>query len=334
MLVRTNWHHLFNKGSWMLIPELSVLEKLRQATIDEAPEDRSKINLNKTFTRRHFKYHVLPMPGLKGPICRFEDPYNPKDHSTHHYPFATLGPLISHIKPQYVVVNAAQKLGQIPLAQLSKLQLLLQQVSSHRKRDAAAARLQLILDLYEHWTTLVIPDDFARPPGGNGSGDADHPPSEQGSSAASEADQSDDDRESNDSGELSTPSKSKQERQYHDDVESISSVQSLEDTIIEDDDWNPSEETAWMEEICGWAENCCNATSSKGGWESGVLNDDQVAAYAKESPRSAPLPESWDKWRPRWERREGQCPPFNTEKFSSNDWAVYEEHTYLTGTVF
>ncbi|KAF8120301.1 hypothetical protein EV363DRAFT_1373016 [Boletus edulis] len=332
--LRADWHHLFDQGSWTLIPDLSVLEKLHQVTVAGAPKDRSQINLNKTFRRRHFKYHLLPMPELKAPICRFENPNNPREHSTHHYPFTTLGPLVSHVKPQYVVVNTARKLGKTPLSQLPQLQSLLQQVSSHRKKDTAVARLQLILDLYERWTTLAIPDDFTRPAGGNGSGDADHPPSNQASSAASDADQSDDDRESNDSGELSTPSKSKQEQQHHDDVESTSSTQSLEDAIMEDNDWNPSEETVWLEEICDWAENCRHAATSRGGWESGVLNDDQVATYAREPPHSAPLPESWHEWQPRWDRCEGQRPPFNTAKFSSNDWAVYEEHTYLTGTVF
>lgn len=268
---------------------------------------------------------------MKAPICRFKDPNNPREHSTHYYPFATLSPLVSHIKPQYVVANAAQKLGKIPLSQLPQLQLLLQQVSSHRKKHIAAARLHLILDLYDHWTTLVIPDDFAT--GGNGLDDEDHPPSDRASSSAGDAEQSDDDRETNDSGELSTPSKSKQEQQYHDDAESTSSEPSMEDTIIEGYDWNPSEETAWLGEICDWAENCRHAAASKG-WESGVLNDDQVAAYAKEPPHSTPLPESWHKWQPRWDRCEGQCPPFNTENFSSNDWAIYEEHTYLAGTIF
>ncbi|KAG8220319.1 hypothetical protein J3R82DRAFT_3523 [Butyriboletus roseoflavus] len=329
--LRADWHRLFDRGCWMLIPDLSVLQKLYRVTVDEAPKDRSQINLNKTFTRRRFKYHLLPIPGLEGPICQFKNPNNLREHSTHYYPFATLGPLVSHIKPQYVVVNAAQKLSHILLSQLPQLHLLLQQVS-HTEKSAAAATIQLILDLYYHWTSLAIPDDYAT--GDNGLGDEDHPSSNQAPSAASDEEQSDGDKETDDSGESLTPSKSKQERQYHDDAESTSSVPSLEDTVLENDDCNPSEETAWVEEICDWADNCHHAAASKGGWESGVLNDDQVAAYAREPPHSVPLPESWHRWQPRWDRCEGQCPPFNTKKFSSNDWAIYEEHTYLTGRAF
>jgi len=76
---------------------------------------------------------------------------------------------------------------------------------------------------------------------------------------------------------------------------------------------------------------CCNATASEGGWESSILNenDEVLAAYTKEKPRLAPPLDSWHRWQPYWARRNGKYPPHNTAKFSSNDWALFEEDTAL-----
>jgi len=280
------------------------------------------------------------MPELKAPICRFNDLNNLADHSTHYYPFATLGPLESHVQPQYIVFNAARKLARLP----DQIMLLpvLQQIASHENLGEAYSRIAAVVKLYNHWTKLVLPDGFvarSRPRSGpsddtdNDDQDQDHAqegqeePEEKSEEGVNEEEESDADND-----ELqSTPSKkSGVGRQLHDNIASTSSSGSL-DTAVDADGWCPSEDTAWVEGINDWTMKCCDVAASEGGWESSILNgDDQVLiAYAKEKPRSAPPPDSWHKWQPCWARRNGRYPPHNTAKFSSNDWALFEEDTAL-----
>ncbi|KAF9230005.1 hypothetical protein BU15DRAFT_69568 [Melanogaster broomeanus] len=82
-------------------------------------------------------------------------------------------------------------------------------------------------------------------------------------------------------------------------MDSQSQSSDTEESVMHDDEWSSAEETAWIEEICDWAEKCREATSSEGGWAPDAVNDEQMAAYAKEPSRPAPPPESWHKWRPR-----------------------------------
>jgi len=277
------------------------------------------------------------MPELKAPICRFNDSNNPAEHSTHHYPFATLGPLESHVQPQYVVVNAARKFARLA-NQIIMLQPLLKQIASHESIDEAYSRIAAVVELYRHWTKLVIPDHFvarSRPRSGpsddtdNDDQDQDQDHAEEGQEEPEE--ESEEEESDADSDKLqSTPSKkSNVGRQLH-DVASTSSSGSL-DTAVDADGWCPSEDTAWVEGINDWTMKCCDAATSEGGWESGILNkvDQVLVAYAEEKPRSAPPPDSWHKWQPYWARRNGKYPPHNTAKFSSNDWALFERHTAL-----
>jgi len=337
--LRMDWHLLFDQKKWMLVPELDVLKELLRVTVNDVPEDRLRIKLNKKFKYQTYKYHLLPLSDLQGPICRFEDPDDMSKHSTHHYPFISLGPLFSHIKPQYVVVNSAQKLETITAGQFVRLQSVLQQASFHSNKDIAVKRLQLIFELYQHWTTLDIPDDFDRPGSGykDKKDDTGYSPSTPSSVALDEGGKPGDGSGSECSGELSTPSKKlKHGRQHDDSSQSTYASESMESTSTagDENDWNSSEEGSWIAEICSWAEHCTE-TASNGGWGP-VLNDGQVTAYAKEPSCSAPPPGSWRRWKPSWEPSWESCEVkrrhFNTVKFSSNDWALYEEHTYLTRT--
>ena len=279
------------------------------------------------------------MPGLKAPICRFKDSNNLAEHSTHRHPFATLGPLESYVHPQYVVVNTGRKLAKLA-DEIIMLPPVLKQIASHKSAGKANARIAAVVELYKHWTKLVIPDDFvsrSRAPSGpsddtdNDDQDQDH--AEEGQEEPEEPEEESGEEESDtDDDELqSTPSKkSNVGRQLHDNIASTSSSGSL-DTAIDADGWCPSEDTTWVEGINDWTMKCCDAATSEGGWESSILNEgDQVlVAYAKEKPRSAPPPDSWHKWQPYWARRNGKYPPHNTAKFSSNDWALFERHTAL-----
>jgi len=198
------------------------------------------------------------------------------------------------------------------------------------------------VELYRHWTKLVIPDDFVAhscprsgPSDDTDNDDQDQDRAQEGQEELEEKSEEgvNEEEESNaDNNELqSTPSKkSSVGRQLHDNIASTSTSGSL-DTAVNADGWCPSKDTTWVEGINDWTMKCCDAAGSEGGWESSILNgDDQVLiAYAKEKPRSAPPPDSWHKWQPYWVRRNGKYPPHNTAKFSSNDWALFERHTVL-----
>ena len=241
---------------------------------------------------------------------------------------------MSHVQPQYVVVNAAQKLSAISASKYVELPPVLKQIASHKSVNIANSRLVAVLELYSHWTKLVMPDDFvarSRPPSedsDNDDQDQDHAEEEQ---EEPEEESEEEESDSEDDEIQSTPSKkSNVGRQLHADIAPTSSSGSL-NTAVDADGWCPSEDTAWVEEINDWTMKCCNAAASEGGWESSILNEDDQAlvAYAKEKPRSAPPPDSWHKWRPCWYRRNGRSPRHNTAKFSSNDWALFEEDTAL-----
>jgi len=276
------------------------------------------------------------MPELKAPICRFKDSNNFAEHSTHHHPFSTLGPLSSHVQPQCVVFNAARKLYTRSPDVILMLGPVLNQIASHESIEQAYSRLTTVTTLYKHWTKLIIPDDFvarSRPRSGpsddtnNDDQEQDHAEGQEEPEKESEEEASNHD---NDEVESTPPKKSNVGRQLHDNIASTSSSGSL-DTAVDADGWCPSEDTAWVEGINDWTMMCCDAAASEGGWESSILNEgDQVlVAYAKEKPRSAPPPDSWHKWQPYWARRNGKYPPHNTAKFSSNDWALFERHTAL-----
>jgi len=283
------------------------------------------------------------MPELNAPICRFNDSNNRAGHSTHHYPFATLGPLESHVQPQFVVFNAGRKLLARSPDVILMLGPVLNQIASHKRTSQAYSMLSTVMTLYRHWTELVIPDDFvarSRPRSGpsddtdNDDQDQDQDHAEEGQEEPeekSEEQESEEEESDADSDKLqSTPSKKSNVGRQRHDVASTSSSGSL-DTAVDADGWCPSEDTAWVEGINDWTMKCCDAAASEGGWESSILNEgDQVlVAYAKEKPRSAPPPDSWHRWQPYWARRNGKYPPHNTAKFSSNDWALFEEDTAL-----
>ncbi|KAF9236570.1 hypothetical protein BU15DRAFT_76892 [Melanogaster broomeanus] len=322
---KVDWHTLFDRGLWLLIPQSEDLETLRiRTTSNKNAKGRRKVNIDGGWEEETtFEYHVLCMPNLKEPIHRFDGPEKDAGYTVHGLPFPNLGP--SPTGPLIL----AQLLGQLAetLAQIS-----------HETPQSARNRLDMILALYAEWMQLGIPTGFTGSGDGNKPDHASRPPSERAPSADGDGDEPDDgsnstgtESESEDNAEVSTPSKKPtQGRRNAMDIQSQSS--DTQESVMDDDEWGSSEETAWIEEICDWAEKCREATSSEAGWEPDAVNDDQMAAYAKEPSRPAPPPESWNKWRPRWEPRIGNQPQFfNTAKFSSNDWAIYEGRGPLTG---
>jgi len=176
------------------------------------------------------------MPELKAPICHFKDSNNLAEHSTHHYPFATLGPLKSHVQPQYVVFNAAQKFARLA-HQIFTLPPLLKQIASPKNFNKVYSRIAAVLELYSHWTKLVIPDGFVAHfcPRTGPSNDADNDDKDQDQDHVEEGQEeleekseegvSEEEESNADNDELqSTPlKKSNVGRQLHDNITSTSS---------------------------------------------------------------------------------------------------------------
>ncbi|KAF9232394.1 hypothetical protein BU15DRAFT_81307 [Melanogaster broomeanus] len=177
---------------------------------------------------------------------------------------------------------------------------------------------------------LGIPTSFTGSGDGNKPDNASEPPSEHAPSAHGDGDEPDDASESpctesksGNNAEMSTPSKKPSQ-----DGETQWTFSPSPPTLK-----NPSCVTtngAPPKKLLGLRRS---VIGQRNAGESDAVNDDKMAAYAKEPSRPAPPPESWHKWRPRWEPRVGnQTQFFNTAKFSSNDWAIYEGHAPLTGS--
>ncbi|KAH7884846.1 hypothetical protein F5I97DRAFT_1509676 [Phlebopus sp. FC_14] len=268
--LRADWHFLFDNCKWMLVPQMNVLEELDKLTNKTR---RTRCNPLAKYRRRLFTYDLLPFPGLEGPICRFQQSPNAgisTPHATYYYPFEGLGPLQSHINPQYAVFDCGRKLAKTSGTVIVKL------LSGGNKR----------IDI------LRIHFD--------------------GTSSGSEG-----------------------ERDDVDDHPSSRNNSDQGDEDDDDEDGTSDDEVACRKKISNWAEHCCSEATSEGGWETAILND-VTAEYAKEPSRAAPPPESWKTWHHReeeWEERPiggAVIVPFNTEKFTSNDWASYQENCRLT----
>ncbi|KAF9232398.1 hypothetical protein BU15DRAFT_81310 [Melanogaster broomeanus] len=205
-----------------------------------------------------FQYHVLCTPDLKEPIHRFDGPEKDAGYTVHSLSFPNLGPLTSHVRPHFVVANSALKLTRLALAQFPQ-------------------QTRYDYRLYAQWMQLDIPTGFTGSGDGNRPDNASRPPSKRAPSADGEGDEPDDGSNSTDA-----------ESENGDSAESQSS--DTEETVMHDDEWSSAEETAWIEEICDWTEKCREATSSEGGWAPDAVNDEQMAAYAKEPSAPAPPP--------------------------------------------
>lgn len=152
IFLRANWHVLFKhtKPHCMLIPMLNVLQKLEEITNTSTNDQvRAAVDLEEVgtvvfallsilmplqnFRNENFLYHLLPTKRitLGDIICRVEG----AGYTTHRPPFATLSPLVSHVHPQYAVVNA------VVLAEISGEPL-----------ETTLKRIYLISKLYDEWT--------------------------------------------------------------------------------------------------------------------------------------------------------------------------------------
>ncbi|KAF8557059.1 hypothetical protein OG21DRAFT_1494986 [Imleria badia] len=327
--LRSDWHTLFDRGQWMLVPEVRIIEELKKIYLtDECPTS----DLRERFENEKgpFNYYVVPAPSLRDAICRFAN-VDSYEHKTYAPPFSELGPLKSHIHPHYVIFNTGQKISNVKYNVLVvQMSGFLSQMLSITVEDARLA-LDSMEDLYTKWTETQGPEQL---PGPNALSNPSHPPSEEGQDGPSQGGPPPR-REGLRSGTRSQGQGSQasagqhgggQQRAIHpfqppedDDSSSVT-----DDTIVEDD-------TAWIEYIHNWQKQGEDVAES---WELDVLNnsrDKQLSAYINEHARTPPSPGVWNRWEPAWDDRKSRYPSESDRaQFSSNDWAVFKNDVYLT----
>ncbi|KAF8550576.1 hypothetical protein OG21DRAFT_1499703 [Imleria badia] len=323
--LRADWFILFDHSQWMLIPEVRILEELKQIYLTEKCPTS---DLRERFENEKgpFNYYVVPAPSLRDAICRFSD-VESYEHKTYAPPFSELGPLESHIHPHYVTFNTGQKLSNANTDLLLEMSDYLSQSASITS-DAANSALLATVQLYRNWLRAEVPT----PP--NESSNSLHPPGEEGRDGPSQGgppprceglrsatrsqgqgSQASADQHGGGQQRASHPFQPPED----DDSSSVT-----DDTIVEDD-------TAWIEYIHNWQKQGEDIADS---WEPDDLNnlrDKQLSAYIKEHARTPPSPGVWDCWESTWDDRKSRYPSESDRaQFSSNDWAVFKSDVYLT----
>jgi hypothetical protein len=83
-----------------------------------------------------------------GPSTAFE---------THQYPFANIGPLVSHVFPHFAICNAAEKFAKSNDAIEKFLKSAIAVLTKHTKLDEEAVEtvLQRVLDIHSSWTSVI-----------------------------------------------------------------------------------------------------------------------------------------------------------------------------------
>ncbi|KAF9232395.1 hypothetical protein BU15DRAFT_81308 [Melanogaster broomeanus] len=271
--LRSDWHTLFEPRAVAAIRSRRIWKPFAFVPLpNKNAKGRRNVNLDGGWGESTtFQYHVLCTPDLKEPIHRFDGPEKDAGYTVHSLSFPNLGPLTSHVRPHFVVANSALKLTRLALAQLlGQLAETLAQIS-HETPQSARNRLDMII-------VFTMPADLPR--------SVRPVQMVKETSLTTAATAQDAESENGDSAEVSTLSK-KPNHGRRNTMDSQSQSSDTEESVMHDDEWSSAEETAWIEEICDWTEKCREATSSEGGWAPDAVNDEQMAAYAKEPSRPA-----------------------------------------------
>ena len=268
-----------------------------------------------------FEYFLCPIKQTPD-ICRYDN----GSHKTLPFPHAKIGLLRSHVKPHFVVCNSAKKLPGEGKEAYRNLVTWLQEILSRYPTEKPYDHIRRIRILYNTWL-LPPPDEFAERP----RKDEKKEPGADGSRRTTRSmsgfsrDNPDDRGDGNESESASPASGGERGRQVP--LMCTDSSSNSDDSIILDDIY--SDDTLWVEEIAKWASKGAEDAKTDGGWETMVVNDEQVLQYDKEPVRDPPPVGTWHGWRPSWKGKRKR-PSVDTSVFSSNDWAAYQRNVYLT----
>ncbi|KAF8198157.1 hypothetical protein K438DRAFT_1759563 [Mycena galopus ATCC 62051] len=125
----SDWHLAMDSNDWVLVPKYDLIQQVREWTEKVVACDSPDYNFEKTkrepisqsYTKKgqtQFKYFILPLSKSMKRVAIHRYPQEDSDEDfdptavvPHFYPFATIGSLISHVQPHFVIYSAGQKLA-------------------------------------------------------------------------------------------------------------------------------------------------------------------------------------------------------------------------------
>lgn len=167
LLVDEQWREQFSKHQWFLFPEPDIIHSISK--LIEGEKDMGVRKVHEYFAgQTSFKYYVIPWPALKSEFTTIFGPLLPgRAHIVHAYPFDTLGPIISHVKPHFVIwsmylqfrVNSGMDTH--PL--LHNIQAALKRHQPDPTGDIHSGKLTMeMYKIYRHWMSRRVPSTFTQ----------------------------------------------------------------------------------------------------------------------------------------------------------------------------
>ena len=279
------------------------------------------MGLVQIYRTQTFEYFLCPINRTPD-ICRYDNGH----HKTLKFPHENIGLLKSHVKPHFVVCNSAKKLPKEGEEAYTNLATWWREILSEFRTEKPYDHIKMIEHLGRSWS-WPAPGEFATHPRKDEKKEpgADESRRKTRSMSSFSRDNPDDGGDDDESESASPASGGEHGRQVP--LMCTDSSSNSDDSIILDDTY--SDDTLWVEEIAKWASKGAEDAKTDGGWETMVVNDEQVLQYDKEPVRDPPPVGAWHGWRPSWKGKRKR-PSVDTSVFSSNDWAAYRRNVYLT----
>ncbi|EIW80230.1 hypothetical protein CONPUDRAFT_154277 [Coniophora puteana RWD-64-598 SS2] len=290
--VSAEWKKRFDDEQWLLLPDYDTIQTL--AALAKRRTAAGRVKLNKWLRCQNvFNYYFVPRSSLIHEIITTESSHGTR--TAHTYPFATLGPISSHVRPHFVMYDASHKAEKtcgwdsIDVKRALDAFYTLYGPPTDRTPFILAIRaVDSLLDTEWRWTKRQMPRTFRR---------------------------------------LDRSSRRLQPLYFgFIDFASVS-----DSPLLECNPYPHVNSTLSISDLRLWSIQAQHDAKCSG-WEPTVVNDDQVLDYRAEAGTgfSPPPPDAWRFWRPTWYRQKGVCRPVSS--FTSNDWAAAEHHIYLPTT--
>ncbi|KAJ7102778.1 hypothetical protein C8R44DRAFT_945538 [Mycena epipterygia] len=167
-----NWHLAMDDDHWTLMPHHKIISRILEwanNTIKDDPtgynkDNRTPISESKLYKgKTKFTYYFLALSDdMKDvAITRYNKDFDPKAVENHLHPFSTIGALISHVHPHFVIYSAGDKLAKIEATKRvdegAWLETLAETASFGHKGDSIAKEnlrsLQEIMDIHKLWSS-------------------------------------------------------------------------------------------------------------------------------------------------------------------------------------
>lgn len=117
-----NWHLSLDADDWTFVPHHALITRLFRWSENVKERDPTGYNegnrtpiQNEYGDQSRFTYYFLPLADQMKQVAihRYNEQFDPTAVEGHTYPFSTIGTLISHIHPHFVVFSAGVKLAKL-----------------------------------------------------------------------------------------------------------------------------------------------------------------------------------------------------------------------------